>query len=107
MQTVLLQAAPAAPTPGGGGIEMIVLIAGLVGIMYFMMIRPQQKRAKKEKQFRASIKEGDKVVTIGGMHGKVDRVDGDTIIVVADNSKLRFDRSAIARYSDDAPPAAK
>jgi preprotein translocase subunit YajC len=102
MQVVFLQAA--APG-GGGGIESIVLIVGLIAIMYFMMIRPQQQRSKKEKAFRQNLKEGDKVVTIGGLHGKIDRIEGDTVIVQADASKLRFDRSAIARYTDDAPAA--
>jgi len=91
---VLLQAGQA----GGGSIGTIVLFGGMFVIMYFFMIRPQQKKAKEQKLFRESLKKGDNVVTIGGLHGKISSIEADdTIIVEVDKGiKLKFDRGSIS-----------
>ena len=90
--TLLLQAA--------GGLDFMQLIfpvaIGLV--VYFFMIRPQQKRSADAKSFRQSLAKGSRIVTIGGLHGLVVDLTDDTVVVEVDRgTKLRFDRSAIAR----------
>ena len=90
--TLLLQAA--------GGAEYVQPLFLLVaaGVFYFFMIRPQQKRAADTKNFRQSLAKGSRVVTIGGMHGLIVELTDDTVVVEVDRgTKLRFDRSAIAR----------
>jgi preprotein translocase subunit YajC len=66
-------------------------------VFYFFMIRPQQKKAKDAKKFRESLEKGSKVVTIGGIHGRVVEVNDTTVLLEVDNSvKIRFEKSAIA-----------
>ncbi|OIJ21958.1 preprotein translocase subunit YajC [Anaerobacillus alkalidiazotrophicus] len=68
----------------------------MFAIFYFLLIRPQQKRQKKVQQMHADLKKGDKIVTIGGLHGTIDAIDEDRVILlVNDNKKLTFDRSAV------------
>ena len=63
---------------------------------YFLLIRPQQKRQRAIQQMQANLKKGDKIITIGGLHGIIDSVDEDKIIVRAgDGTRLTFDRSAV------------
>lgn len=91
-----------APPTGGQQPNPFVQIVPLVLIFivfYFFMIRPQQKKQKERESLLDNIKRGDKVVTIGGMHGTVAGIESDkkTVLVqVADNVKLKFERSAIA-----------
>ena len=59
------------PAPGEGGLSFFLLIGGMFLIMYLFMIRPQVKKQKEAKTFREGLKKGDKVVSIGGIHGKV------------------------------------
>tara|TARA_B100001758_G_C18360188_1_gene585262 strand:- start:209 stop:424 length:216 start_codon:yes stop_codon:yes gene_type:complete len=65
------------------------------------MIRPNIKKQKEQKKFRDGLKQGDKIVTIGGIHGKVLSVDASSVLVQSDSSKLRFDKSAIVQSADD------
>ena len=69
---VMLLAAQAAQ---GGGYGMLIMMVAIFAIMYFFMIRPQQKQQKKIREFQNALKEGDKVVLGGGVHGTVRRVD--------------------------------
>ena len=79
-----------------------LLMLGLMDlIFYFFMIRPQMKKQKELKNFRENLKAGDKVVTIGGIHGKILEVSDTTVLVQAEGTKLRFDKSAIAQSSED------
>jgi len=65
-------------------------------LFYFLLIRPQQKRQKAVRQMQSELKKGDKVVTIGGLHGTVDAIDEGTVVVKSgDGSRLTFDRNAI------------
>jgi preprotein translocase subunit YajC len=74
-----------------------IMMGLLMVVFYFFMIRPQQKKAKDAKKFRESLQKGTKVVTIGGLHGKVVEVNDATILLEVDsNVKLRFEKSAIA-----------
>jgi preprotein translocase subunit YajC len=69
---------------------------------YFLLIRPQQKRQKERMNMLNALKKNDKVVTIGGLHGTVDALDDNTVTLrVADNTKLTFERSAIASVRND------
>lgn len=74
------------------------LMMGLMMVVfYFFMIRPQQKKARDARKFRESLQKGAKVVTIGGMHGRVVEVNDTTVLLDVDNGvKLRFEKSAIA-----------
>ena len=75
------------------GIFMIILI---FVVFWLFFIRPQNKRAKEQQKFRENIKKGDKIVTIGGIHGKVVEVKENTVIVSVDpNASIEFEKSAI------------
>ena len=79
-------------------IYQVVMWVGIIGVFYFFMIRPQQKKAKEQKELLAGIKKGDEVVTIGGMHGKVYLVDDTTVTLDLDKGvKITFDKSAVSR----------
>ncbi|MCE7056644.1 preprotein translocase subunit YajC [Algoriphagus sp. AGSA1] len=93
ISTILAQAAA-----GGSGIlGQVFLFGSIILIMYFFMIRPQQKKQKESKKFIEEIKKGDEVVTIGGLHGKVNAVEGDTVILELDRGlKVKVEKSAIS-----------
>ena len=75
----------------------------MFGILYFFMIRPQQKKAKDQKKFAEEIKKGDYVVTIGGVHGRIAEVEDDTIIVeVERGARIKFSKSAVSMESTKA-----
>lgn len=65
-------------------------------VIYFFMIMPQQKRIKKEKEFEASLKVGDKIVTKGGIHGKVSEMGETTIVIETMSGKLKIERSSVS-----------
>ena len=76
----------------------LIFPAAIGLVVYFFMIRPQQKRTADAKAFRQSLAKGSRIVTIGGLHGLVVELTDDTVVVEVDRgTKLRFDRSAIAR----------
>jgi preprotein translocase subunit YajC len=83
-----------------GGITNLIFPVLLIVVFYFFMIRPQLKKAKDQKKFRENIKVGDKIVTIGGIHGKISDV-GDTtfIITVEGGVKLKIEKNAISMDS--------
>lgn len=75
----------------------VFLFGSIILIMYFFMIRPQQKKQKDTKNFLDSIKKGDTAVTIGGIHGKIYSIEGDTITLEIDKGmKLKVEKSAIS-----------
>jgi preprotein translocase subunit YajC len=90
----------------GGGFGGFLIPLGLMfGIMYFLVILPQQRQRKKVQEMLAAVKNGDKVVTTAGIYGTINGMDGDTVILkIADNVKIRIARAAIAQVeaSDDA-----
>jgi preprotein translocase subunit YajC len=100
MNSILLQAAP------GGAYMQIILMVAIVGIFYFFMIRPQQKKAKDQKKFTEEIKKGDYVVTIGGAHGRVAELEGDTFILEVERGvRIKFSKSSISMESTKAAAA--
>ncbi|WP_432355754.1 preprotein translocase subunit YajC [Sporosarcina sp. A2] len=73
----------------------------MIAIMWFLLIRPAQKRQKQTKQMQTSLKRGDSVVTIGGLHGTIDAVDETSVFLkTADGAVLQFDRQAVGRVTD-------
>lgn len=68
----------------------------IVVVMYFLMIRPQQKKIKQEKEFNQSLKVGDKVITKSGIHGRLAELNDTTIVIETMAGKLKFERSAIS-----------
>ena len=101
-----------APPPQGGDaqsslISTLVMFALIIGIFYFLILRPQQKRQKERQKLLEAVKKGDKVVTAGGLHGTVAGLDDKTVLLqVADNVKMKYERSAIATIlrEGEAPP---
>lgn len=92
---ILLFSPPAEGQEGGGLISFLPLILIMV-VFYFFFIRPQMKKAKEQKNFREALKKGDKVVTIGGIHGKIVDLKDNTIILDVDNgTKLTIEKSAV------------
>jgi preprotein translocase subunit YajC len=106
MYSILLQAAPSG---GGMNIQLMVTMGLMVVVFYFFLIRPQQKKAKDQKKFIEALKVGDKVVTIGGAHGRIAEVDDDTFVLeVERGGRIRFSKSAVSLdNSKPATPPAK
>ncbi len=89
-----------APQNGGGGsanlISTLIMFGAIFLIFYFMIIRPQQKRAKEREKMLNALEKGDKVVTSGGIHGTIAGLDEKTVLLqIADNVKIKVDRAAI------------
>ena len=91
-------ASPPGGSGNGGIMSILPLMVGMFAIMYFIVIRPQQKQKKEREALLAAIKKGDRVVTTSGIHGTVSALDEHTITLrVSDQVKLTFDRVAIGR----------
>jgi preprotein translocase subunit YajC len=95
----LLAMAP--PSSGGSGgdqlFSTLIMFALIIGIFYFLILRPQQKRQKERQKLLEAVKKGDRVITAGGLHATVAGLDEKTVLLeVAANVKMKFDRSAIA-----------
>ena len=100
MHKFFLQADQASPLTNGSSDYTIYFLVAIFVIFYFFMIRPQNKKRKQLNEMRESLKKGDNVITIGGIHGKVVEVKDDTIIVSVDaNTKLKVDKSSISMDS--------
>ncbi|MEH1013424.1 preprotein translocase subunit YajC [Micromonospora sp. CPCC 206060] len=83
---------------GAGSLTPLLMIALLFGVMYFMMIRPQQKRRREAEKMQSALGAGDEVVTIGGLYGTVISVDDETVVLeVAPGVHTRYARPAVAR----------
>jgi len=95
---VALAFAADSATGGAKGIISFAPIIVLFAIFYFLMIRPQQKRAKAHKEMLSKTAKGDYVVTTGGLHGRVSGVSEDIITVeIADNVRVKVDKNAISK----------
>jgi preprotein translocase subunit YajC len=82
----------------------------IIVVFYFFMIRPQQKKAKLEKEFESALKVGDKVITKSGIHGKISEIGDATIVIETMAGKIKFERAAISpelTQKINAPAAAK
>lgn len=86
----------------------VIMFSLIILIFYFLILRPQQKRQKERAKLLESLQKGDKVVTIGGMHGTVIGIEEKTVLVqVAENVKLKFERSAVSSVSRGTESAGK
>jgi preprotein translocase subunit YajC len=93
----LLMAAPEGGSSGGSAILQFVPFIAIIAIFYFLIIRPQNKKQKETQRMLGALKKGDRVITIGGIHGVIQTVREHSVILkVDDNVKLEFNRSAIS-----------
>lgn len=82
---------------GGSMFVTLIMFASIFLIMYFLMIRPAQKRQKEHQKMLEALKKGDRVITSSGIHGTIVDMDGSTITLqVSDNCKIQFEKTAIA-----------
>jgi preprotein translocase subunit YajC len=84
-----------------GGANQLIMIVLMIGVFYFFMIRPQMKKQKELKKFREGLKAGDKVVTIGGIHGKILEISDATVLIQSEGTKLRLEKSAVSAAMED------
>ena len=89
---IMLQAAP------GAGSMQLLLIGGMILVFWLFMIRPQQKKAKQAKSFQQNMQKGDKIVTIAGIHGAINKVneDGTLSLEVSPGSYLKIEKSTVS-----------
>jgi preprotein translocase subunit YajC len=88
----------AAGGQGGSSYMSIVFLVAIVGIFYFLMIRPQQKRAKEHKNFLDSLKKGDKIITSGGLYGTITGITDDAVTIeIAEKVRVKIDKGTVAQ----------
>ncbi|ADU50969.1 preprotein translocase, YajC subunit [Thermaerobacter marianensis DSM 12885] len=86
------------PAQGNALLQNLLVFALFLGLMWFMLIRPQQQQQKRRREMLARLKAGDKVVTIGGIFGTLTKVEEDTVrLRIADKVEIRLSRDAVAR----------
>ena len=99
LSTILLQA-----QAQGSGWTSIIMMVALIAIFYFIMIRPQQKRQKEIQKAREALSNGDKVITAGGIYGKVKEVSEKYFIIeIAENTRIRVAKDSIYPAADETP----
>lgn len=103
MTNILLMMSP----QGGGGASQMIMILLVMVVFYVFMIYPQMKKSKTQKKFREALAVGDTVVTIGGVHGKIERMDENTFVLNSEGTRLRMDKSSISMESTQALNAPK
>ncbi|MEA1903866.1 MAG: preprotein translocase subunit YajC [Actinomycetota bacterium] len=87
---------------GGGAWGSLVFLGLMIGVFYFLIIRPQRNRAKAQKELSASLEIGQEIRTIGGIHGKVLTVDEDSVLLAVEEGRIRVSRRAIGtRVGED------
>jgi preprotein translocase subunit YajC len=86
------------PQGKGGSSMTLIMMGGMIAVFYFFMIRPQAKKAKQQKSFINNLQKGDKIVTIAGIHGTVNKVNDDSTLMleVSPGSYIKIERSAIS-----------
>lgn len=91
MNSILLQA-----PESGAGFSSIFMIVAIIAIFYFMMVRPQQKKQKEIKKFREGLQNGDKVITAGGIHGKITGIKDDHFIInIGNGVDIKVDKGSV------------
>lgn len=81
----------------GGSMQFVLMMVLMFAVMYFFMIRPQQKKQKEEKNFQTDLKRGDKVVTVSGIHGKIMDLSTDSVTIETLSGKIKFERTSISK----------
>jgi preprotein translocase subunit YajC len=93
---LLFAMAPQGGEGGGSLVSTLIMFGAIFLIFYFMIIRPQQKRAKEKEKMLSNLEKGDKVVTNGGIHGVIAGLEDKTaLLMISENTKIKIDRSAI------------
>jgi preprotein translocase subunit YajC len=94
---ILLFAPPQGQEGSGNSLLSFLPLVLIILVFYLFFIRPQMKKSKEQKKFRENLKKGDKVITIGGLHGKIAEIDETTVTLEVGNQvKLTFEKSAVA-----------
>ncbi len=88
-----------APAPGQSPLMQFLPLVAIIIVFYFFMIRPQMKKAKEQKKYIEALKKGDKILTIGGIYGKIADIkdDGTIIMEVEDGSKMKISKNAVSQ----------
>ena len=85
----------------GTGTSSLIMFGMIFAVMYFFMIRPQIKKQKKEREYRSTLKQGDLVITIGGIYGKITEVKEDSFVIeVHGGTKLKVAKTAVSMTGD-------
>jgi preprotein translocase subunit YajC len=104
----LILMAPQGGQQGGSPLGSLIPLLLVIVIFYFFMIRPQMKKQKEVKQFRESIKAGDKVLTVGGIYGRVSEVKDQTVLLeIADGVRIKVDKAGLVKDTTDVAAAQK
>ncbi|HHV04338.1 MAG: preprotein translocase subunit YajC [Bacteroidales bacterium] len=99
---VILQEQTTATAAKGGNWTFLIMMVAIFVVMYFLMIRPQKKRQKELKEYRDSLKKGEKVITAGGIYGTIAEVKDNYVLLEVDtNVKIRVDKSTLVKDSSD------
>ncbi len=102
MNLLLAMAPPSGQGGGGGMISTLIMFGAIFAIFYFMIIRPQQKRAKEREKLLSAVQKGDKVILSSGLYGTVAGLEEKTVLLdVGNNVQMKCDRSAIASVIKD------
>ena len=100
MNTLFILLQDQAQQQGGSMWSSLIFILLLIVVFWLFFIRPQSKRAKEEQKFRNELKKGDKVVTIGGFHGKITEVKETTVMLsIAPNMEVEIEKTALVKDS--------
>ncbi|MDO4334440.1 MAG: preprotein translocase subunit YajC [Bacteroidales bacterium] len=104
MNSILLQSAAG----GGSSMSGLLMIVAMIVIFYFFMIRPQQKKQKEIKNAREAMKSGDRVVTAGGIHGKLKEISDTTVMIeIAPGTQIKVDKGSVFPAGVENPNAQK
>ena len=94
----ILLMSPAEGAKDGGGLQTIIMFGAIFIVFYLFMIRPQMKKTKEAKKFKESLSVGTKIVTIGGIHGKIVEVKENIVIIeIEGGNRLKLEKSAISK----------
>jgi len=105
---LLMASSGAGGAEKGGGYQQIIMIGLIIAVFYFFFIRPQQKKTKEIQKFRKSLAKGDRVVTLGGIHGKVLEIGEKTVIIeVEGQNRLKVNKDAINKEGSEQQPLQK
>ena len=102
----LTTAAPTEPTMGSGLTGTVIMLVAMFALLYFVMIRPENKRKKEAEQMRSNLKVGDDITTIGGITGKVVTVKDDRFVIETGADQVRIEFAKWALSSNDSAAAA-
>lgn len=106
MNTIFMLTLQQTGSQGGGASMQFVFLILIVVVFWFFMIRPQMKRQKELKKYREELKKGDKIMTTGGIFGKIVEINDFTVIIeVESQARLKVSKEAVVKDMTDVPPA--